>query len=232
MSGPAQDYIRIEDEQCRRITYFYLNPSPEMVESDIREEAGKGYYTDPRTSTLWVFWGMVFRQFPDRIAGWLEALSDLPLLEREFVYQAAWFSDCPESHSCLEKLIKSGGEETAFLELLTSEQPLDLLTMEISHPAHLDMLWNAFMASGDKAVVERIIGVLSWLQDDSDIAKLLIRKTAAWSLASNAFQHGRVMDICREQLANCPDEVRDKLQQVIKVAETAWNDKEETPQEN
>lgn len=86
-------------------------------------------------------------------------------------------------------------------------------------PWVLDALWGYFMASGEDAPVVRIMAALAWSEVRGDIPRLRIGGAAKWSLASNAAQHQRVMEICKAQLSTQPKEVATVLRQVVKEAE-------------
>lgn len=227
MTKPARDHDTSKGGLDHDLTYFYLDPQPKLVEEGIRRDSEEGWIDNPSTAFLFVYWGTVFGQFPERLSEWLQSLADLPTTHRQFIYRAIWFSDCPEGRALLESLQKGSGPDVDFLKEITQEEPLNLLTMEISDPSHLDMLWDGFMASGERRFVERIIGALLWFQDGSNLGELMIGKAAAWSLASNAMQHGKVLDICREVVDSCPAGVEKKLSMVIEEAEKRIGEMEE-----
>jgi hypothetical protein len=93
--------------------------------------------------------------------------------------------------------------------------------MPIESPDVLDMLWVAFMASGDEKYVIQVISVLPYSTVKGNIPRLLVGGSARWSLTSNAIQHKRVLDICMSQLEKQPHEVKEILSEVISAATKA-----------
>jgi hypothetical protein len=82
-------------------------------------------------------------------------------------------------------------------------------------PWVLDALWGKFMATGERAPVERIITTLPWLDIKGDINRLLVGGSARWSLASNAIQHKRVLKICEDVAITQKGDVASKLRELI-----------------
>ena len=79
----------------------------------------------------------------------------------------------------------------------------------------LDALWGNFMATGNKAPVQRIMTTLPWIDVKGDINRLLIGGAARWSLTSNAVQHQRIMQFCEEDVSTQSKKVAAKLREVI-----------------
>ena len=79
----------------------------------------------------------------------------------------------------------------------------------------LDALWGNFMATGNKAPVQRIMTTLPWIDVKGDVNRLLIGGAARWSLTSNAVQHQRVLQFCEEEVSAQPKDVAAKLREVI-----------------
>ncbi len=126
-------------------------------------------------------------------------------------------------------------ERRGFLQGLLVNPPPDILSEPVASPAVLDMLWAMFMASGDERYVQKIIGVLPWLNEEGAAERIekgaaermLIGGAARWSLTSNAFQHDRVLQICRAEVERQPEEVRVVLREVIQSAEQQLRDREQ-----
>jgi hypothetical protein len=75
----------------------------------------------------------------------------------------------------------------------------------------MNLQWGAFLASGEERNVTNILAAIGRGQ---------IGDSARVSLAFNAAQHDRVLQICRAQLDKQPNEVRSVLRAVINDAET------------
>ena len=92
------------------------------------------------------------------------------------------------------------------------EQPAQL------DPGGLDDLWAAFFATGDTKYVKEIIEVLPWSEVRGDVNRLLTGGAARWSLASNAYQHGRVLALCQEVVSTFRGPTRRILEEIISQA--------------
>lgn len=81
------------------------------------------------------------------------------------------------------------------------EPPPDLLGMPLDAPGDLDMMWGAFMASGDVAFPRRILAVLDAPPRAAGETpqRAILVKVARWSLASNARQHPVVLQLIRDE---------------------------------
>lgn len=61
--------------------------------------------------------------------------------------------------------------------------------VEITEAFHLDLLWGAFMGSGDSKFIVPILGCTRWVDGRSGKRKGAIGKAAVWSLGSNYDRH-------------------------------------------
>jgi hypothetical protein len=182
------------------ITYYYMHPQPDDIPARVREMAALGAFRKQSDDAPMVaFLAEVFRQNPNRIAGWFESLQNTSGDVRSAIILAAWESKTKEGTSVLNAL--GAQKEQDFALQIRKQKPIDLAKDQIDSPAFLDMLWATFFASGNAWPVVRIIGVLSWKEPAEGVANrtgvILIIGAARWSLSSNAFQHRRVYEICQ-----------------------------------
>jgi hypothetical protein len=108
----------------------------------------------------------------------------------------------------LEALWRAGmgpaAKRIAVAQGLPSERfgqpPPELLRMPLDAPGDLDMMWGAFMASGDVAFPRRILDVLDAPRAAGETSQqAVLAKVARWSLASNARQHPVVLQMIRDE---------------------------------
>jgi hypothetical protein len=214
--APAWPAMAAEDpaDLGRWVTYYYLQPDPNNVPARIRQMSAFGILREERDiASVIAFLAEIFRQNPTKIGGWLADLGDLPVQDRRHLLQAVWESNTVEGRAALAGL--NAATDREFLAEIQKEEPLDLSTSEITSPGQLDMLWAAFLASGKSQPVERIIDVLGWAPPKTTVA-MLIQGAARWSLASNAFQHERVYQICKERLPKLSPELQKSLSEILK----------------
>jgi hypothetical protein len=131
-----------------------------------------------------------------------------------------WMVGSSGSKALLKSLSSdgSGGFQNYVRELLADDHPPDLLHDDIDNAGFLDALWASFFASGDERYVKRIISALQLVNVHGDTGKMLIGGAARWSLASNAFQHPKVMQICEAEMKELPKEQQPALAEVVQSA--------------
>src|SRR5262249_13743734 len=97
------------------------------------------------------------------------------------------------------------------------EKPPNLKTFPLKQTGDLDMMWGAFMASGDVTFARRVLDLLDETHEISGDKKMdtIIRGAAEWSLGSFVRQHELVYRMVREEMAARPDPVRKKLRKIV-----------------
>jgi len=199
------------------LTYYYLHPEPEKTPLAILSMQRLGYLKkDSARAPLVAFLSLIFRSSGAVIEPSLKPFPSLSTGEQQVLLHALWVAGTGEAKAHLKRCLAlladrgiAGNEELSKLD------PPALDRMTIDSPAVLDMLWGAFMATGDEKYVIRVIGVLPYAAAEGNVAQLLIGSSARWSLAANAARHRRVLDICVSQMAKQPEEVRKVLAEVI-----------------
>lgn len=215
----AQEEVEVDVEEW--ITYYYLEPAPEQVPSRIKQLSSTGVFDQPdAVPPLAAFMTEVFRQNPARLAQWSEELAQLPPQHRHSIWWALWNTNLPEAHATLKAHAGTDPEE---IQKIMASKPVKLLARLPAYPAELDMLWATFMASGNPAVVERIIDVLAVPLPEQGhpdrVDALLLLGSAKWSLESNMRQHKQVEQICRARLAKASGLLQQELAEVVREAE-------------
>lgn len=221
LGSPGQE-LKSDLNPQRWLTYYYLNPQPNLTAEAILAMSKQGYFDKPTAQVaLAAFFSQVFAQNPNSIQSWFLRLDDLSERHKRTLWMALLYSATPQGKQQLkieaEKAISTAKDE--ILKLLRTEPP-SIAKLEITSPSVLDMLWGSFLATGDELYVTRIISTLAWVNDKDDTRKLLIGGAARWSLTSNCIQHKRVLEICKAQMAKQPPEVCLVLREIIKEAET------------
>lgn len=205
----------------RWITYYYLDPEPQLVGEAIRAANAKGFFNDGKSAPPFIgFIAGIVSKNPSMAPALARQLTSLPEVDQPAVILGIWYSGHPQARLLLQRFSKSMPSHKAMIEhLLTSAAP-QLLEIPIEQGTWvLDALWGNFMATGDDAPVARIITALPWVNLRGDVPRLLVGGAARWSLISNAIQHERVMVVCRKELTSQSAEVLTVLMDVIASAE-------------
>jgi hypothetical protein len=130
------------------ITYYYMHPQPNDIPARVREMAALGVFRKQSDDAPMVaFLAEVLRQNPNRIAGLFESLQNTSPDVRSAMIRAAWESNTKEGTAVLNAL--GAEKERDFALQIQKQKPIDLAKDQIDSPASLDMLWAAFLASGN-----------------------------------------------------------------------------------
>jgi hypothetical protein len=202
------------------MTNYYLHPTPESTSLAIQSMQQLSYLKkESAGAPLASFLSLIFRSNPAAIETSLESFTNYSPEEQQILLRSLWLSNTKQAKIQLEKLItiQVNNGIHANADLLKSDPP-EIDKLPINSPDILDMLWGAFMATGDEKYVIQVISVLPYSTIKGDVARLIVGESARWSLTSNAIQHKRVLDICISQLDKQTKEVKAILSEVITEA--------------
>ncbi|MFO0971954.1 MAG: hypothetical protein U1A27_00745 [Phycisphaerae bacterium] len=98
-----------------------------------------------------------------------------------------------------------------------NEKPVALKDCPIKDPGDLDMMWGAFLASGDAAYAKRVLETLDESRELSGERRLdaAMRGAAEWSLRSFVLRHELVYRMAQRELKAQPQGVRKKLRKML-----------------
>lgn len=213
--------IVVNDEEAAEwLTYYYLHPRPDLMVSSLDYLSQQGYLQKQNTlPALSGFLGRLFAADPSLAKVAVEKLGRSD--QKVVVSYAVWLSKLPNTTELLDAIAKdskSDDVKSVTKELLYREPPKSIKG-ELNNPADVDALWGAFFATGDPAYVTTVISGLSLKNDDNDANKA-IGVVAESSLAINASQHPRVMQICEKEMTNASEPKRQLLAAVIERAKS------------
>lgn len=210
------------DETDQFLTYFYLRPRPDQFVQVYRAIAeGLEFQVDANFPSLSAFFGHVMRQYPERIGKWSEDLSSLPVSYLPILYYSLGMADTDESREALKRLAdKTTGTDQRIIYRVLGQGLPSSLTMEVRTGKDLDMLWGAFLATGDSRYVRRVIETLG--KNIPVTAKgegIVLGGAAEWSLRSNAWSHSRVLETCRAEIKSASPALAGELGKIVKETE-------------
>lgn len=203
------------------ITYFYKNPDATRVAQAVLFASQSGFFKDGKASPP--FFGF--------LAGWfslnrssaeavVEQLLELPAADQPVLVLGLWYAATPGSKALLSKYASRLPSQVALIAQLSASGQPSITDIPVEQgPWVLDALWGNFMATGAEAPVARIASALPWATIKGDIPRLLVGGSAKWSLTSNAVQHPRVLEICRQLVPRMAANVATPLNEVIREAE-------------
>jgi len=215
------DRITTEDQLNEWLTYYYLHPRPDLVVSAVQFMSKQGHLQEAHAQTPFcVFLAQVFSANAGELDTWFGQLRNGTEDQKSALALTLWMVGSGSSKALLKSLSGdgSGGFQNYVGELLADDHPPDLLHDDIGNAGCLDALWASFFASGDERYVKRIIGALPLMNVHGDTGTMLIGGAARWSLASNAFQHPKGMQICEADMKELPKDQQPALAAVIQSA--------------
>ncbi len=152
VQGGAAAETLPEAETAKWLHYYYQNPQPQQFVARVEELAASGALSsESRSRALQVFLATLLAQHGSRIETWMEALSDLPEVDRESLYLALWRADTDPARTWL-----------AQHQVLTAALPPPQVSgQSIRTAQQVEMLWHRFYATGDWALVRQLVAVLA-----------------------------------------------------------------------
>ncbi|MFM9956635.1 MAG: hypothetical protein ACKVZJ_01050 [Phycisphaerales bacterium] len=212
----------LDPETNRFIVYYYLNPQPERFEEVFRKIASAtGEDAGGNGPVFSAFYAPIMKANPQRIEGWVRALStpDILPIHRRALWRAAVLSKVPEGKAALAKLLPAApDDDRRIIQEFIDMPPADLLGELPRSTRALDMMWSSFNASGDERYVHQVINAMA--HEKSEVGSdVMFAMAAGWSLQSNAWQHSKVLEICREKVKTAEGIVLQRLKDAIQGAE-------------
>lgn len=203
----ADEPFRSAEEVQSWLTYYYLNPRPKLalkslaiMDRELRARKGRSLADEVGRGGMRSFYARVFADNPKVAEEAGAALPSMPSGQREFVVEA--LRRCG-TVACQRALPQGTAPATA---------------VDSPDPGTLDDSWASFFATGDARYVREIIEVLPWVEVRGDVNRLLTGGAAKWSLASNAYQHSRVLAILEQELPTAEAPTKALLQELIEGA--------------
>jgi hypothetical protein len=183
--------------------FYYANPTPDRLVAEVRAAVAQGVADKPGPELAFAtFVGCVMAANPQRIAAWLDELSDLDGPARRLVQLAAWMSGTSEGQAYLRR---SGADSR-----MLGPRP-DILNAPLDGVV-LDMLWSIYFATGDERAVRRIVNALDFLEDrgaaqrfatsaktEDDRRRAMndaVFQAAEWSLRALMGEHAPLITVC------------------------------------
>lgn len=201
---------------------YYNSPQPENISLALETLASEKTLTiNPGAQAPSAgFLSSIFQNNPQHIEAWLKQCEPYSGELKRTVWLGLWLSDTDFSRQYLSQKIPSAiGADLAYLKLLTQNKPFNLRELKPNDPGQLDMLWGAFMASGDTQYVKRIISVLPLLDQRRNPHEFTMAGSAKWSLKSNGLVHPLVLQTCKEELSSASGSMSVNLLEIVSELE-------------
>jgi hypothetical protein len=190
------------------MTYYYIHKdtssAPKFLQWLQTSEMIEKHHTAIQPTAA--FLAIVFTDNKPQLQSWLKD-SAFTGKTKETIEYALWLSGNDELITTIFK------ETPAYIK----SSQVNLLSMQLKQPSDLDMMWGAFMASGNDQYVKKIVDVLDEnipLTGDKTVDSVT-RASADWSLGSNMMQHELVNRLIRKEITTRPEAVKKKLEAIV-----------------
>jgi hypothetical protein len=218
------------DDLANWIMNYYRRPDPQTIPARVRRMSQLKMLDTGRPEANHMFLGQIMRANIKQIANWMNGWKDLPENDRRVLNHAVWISQTSEGKRWLA--------ENGLKELAEKKgHPLTTGDAMVLEPYHVDMLWEWFFATGDKAPVRQIVGKFNLLNADPGEADLppkpapggdrptylrqMIGAVTVWSASSLASRHEKLLEILKETEKDpqLPDRAGKWLRRTIEIAQ-------------
>lgn len=219
-SATADNSFKSKEEVADWFTYYYLRPDPSKIPDAFIYMSQIGLMDSKNaTPSLFGFLAGIFSQNPKDVPSLSKRLKVLEEKHLGILILGLWYANLPESQREVQSILEAHLDLRKHFAYLNEGSPVGLESIPLEQgPWVLDALWGNFVGTGSKIPVLRVASALPWVDVRGDTNRLLVGGAARWSLTSNAAQHKRVLDICETEARSQPEDVREKLQEVIAKA--------------
>lgn len=216
----------LSPETNRFMVYYYINPQPDRFEAVFLEvAAATGPDAGGNGPVFSAFYAQILKDNPARIEGWIKSLSgpEIAPVHKRALWRAAVLTRIPEGKAALTALLQTLPEDTRaedrqLVQDFLRMEAADLLGEIPRTTRALDMMWSAFNGSGDERYVDQVIDAMKHetSQDGSDV---MFAAAAGYSLLSNAWQHSKVLEVCRQRVKTAQEPIKKRLEEIVQMTE-------------
>ncbi len=196
------------------MAWYYVTPQPERIPDFLVWLSAENVFADRPASIASVaaFLAPIFAAEPDKIRERIRA-DKLDDKTREMTIRALWLAGRTDT----------AREIFGTLPDYAASTPPAVAARPPATPADVDALWSTFMATGDPAVVRRLVDALDEavaLSDDRT-AERATREAAATSFAATAIQHEVVLRVLVEEARRRPPQAAKVIMAILAGARSS-----------
>jgi len=223
----ADDIFKTDSEFSDFFTYYYLNPQIEKIIPSLNYYVDSAAYEKVNARmTIAHFYAHILKDNPDLLNELFENQSQFGISNSKiFTLNVLWLINSDMSKNLIEKAKEIWLDETVqdIIKKIQNASVYNVLEKTPKTAVDLDNLWGIFLATGDEAAVKRIISALH-LKEEGHGMEIVIGGAAEWSLASNAMQHEKVLDIIKSEVKVSTGTTKRLLEKIlIKCGVEGWS---------
>jgi hypothetical protein len=209
------------EEVSKWMTHYYEHPNVNKVYDAIEYMSNSDMLAHKKShAPTFGFLSGIFQTNKEKTKTLVDKFYFLKKMPKDILINGIWYANLPKSKDIVYQILEKNSKLKDSFDYLYKESPVNVVNIPFEKgPWVLDALWGYFMSTGKKEPVVRVIEVLKWSDAKDDIDKLVVGVAAKWSLTSNAIQHKKVLNICKEEIKKQPKDIGKKLEEIIKLAE-------------
>ena len=186
--GQPLKTIDSDDDFSQFLTYYYLNPQPDLIDKAINYASSAGMCGKPSVAPPLIgFFTEVFSANKEKLSQWQTVI---------------------DKQDASTKSVMT-------LAMKLSVDPLQIIEFKPLTPESNDMCCGAFFASGKAVYIKALVDKLSYMSERKDIAVYSTAASAKWSLSSNARMHPAVLKELQRLKAEAKPEISKQLEEAI-----------------
>jgi len=220
VSAVAQNIFQSDQEFSSFVNNYYLNYQPDKIVPSLDYYIISQYVNYDRTMIAHFYASILKKNtvFLDLL--FKKQIMKKSHKERIFFIQILYEINTPKSIEYLVIAKKEWQEKTIqdLFEKIQHSTKHDVLTNVPRNTADLNRLWGNFFATGNNKAITQIISVL-YLWEEGRGKEVTIGGAAKWSLAYNAVQHQKVLQIVKNEMEISSGTKRNMLEEIVNKAE-------------
>jgi Na+-transporting methylmalonyl-CoA/oxaloacetate decarboxylase gamma subunit len=204
------------------INAYREKPEPNKVPEMVKAMSGIGLFKELDQAGVYQgFIAGVIGANPEIAEKLISEMFPLPPEDQVVIVRAIAYSGLKGYKELLHKFVERMPTRKVLIEHHLYGKGPNFETLDLkASPAHIDIMWGHYFASGNYKGIERIISTLPWAKDRNDVEKLTLGSMAKWTMATNLQQDPRLLAYAKKQLETVPKETAKELREVITAAET------------
>lgn len=203
------------------VNTYRKKPQPKKLPDAVRAMSRLGLFEDLEQSGVYVgFIAGVLGSNQLEARTLIKGMFPMSPENHVVVIRAIAYSGLPEWRDLLSEFSDAMPARKVLIQRYLDGDTPTLDAMPIDSARALDTLWGTYIATGSYEPAQRIIGLLAWSQDRSDVDKLVVGSMAKWTLAANAARDDSLLKLLYVEQQTRGEDVTVPLKEVIEAAET------------
>jgi hypothetical protein len=219
---PARQTVFASPEAIARwINGYRGKPEPDRLPAAVKAMSDYGVFKDNETSGLYIgFMAGVLAGEGAKADAMLARLFPLPPEDHVAVIKAIAYSELPNWKASLKGIAERMPARASVVDRYLTDKLPTLAALPLdAGVAPLDVLWGVYFATGSYEPILRIVSIVHWSKEASNVDRLTIGSMARWTLAQNASRDMELLSLLKRTLAAEPKATAGLLREIVDAAE-------------